>query len=96
MLTPKCELGDGASKEELSLSEIIRVGPELNRISVPPRRDPRDFPAGPVAKTSLFSAEGAGSIPGQGIKVPHTLWPKKQNIKQYCNKFNKDFKDGPH
>ena len=74
MLTPKCELGDGASEEELSLSEIIRVGPKLNRISVPLRRDPRDFPAGPVVKTSLSNAEGAGSIPGQGITIPHALW----------------------
>ena len=39
-----------------------------------------------------------GLIPGQGIKIPHALWPKNQNIKQkqYCNKFNKDFKNGPH
>ena len=39
-----------------------------------------------------------GSIPGQGAKIPHASWPKNQNIKQkqYCNKFNKDFKNGPH
>ena len=39
-----------------------------------------------------------GSIPGQGAKIPHALRPKSQNIeqKQYCNKFNKDFKNGPH
>ena len=30
-----------------------------------------------------------------GTKIPHTLWPKSQNIqqKQYCNKFNKDFEN---
>ena len=30
--------------------------------------------------------------------MPHASWPKKQNIKQkqYCNKFSKDFKNGPH
>ena len=54
------------------------------------------FPGGAVVKTSLSNAEGAGSIPGQGSKIPHALWPKKkkQNIKQkqYCNKFNKDLK----
>ena len=42
-----------------------------------------------------------GSIPGQGTKIPHASWPKKKkknnpkiptNEKQYCNKFNKDFK----
>ena len=31
-------------------------------------------------------------------KIPHALCPINQNIKekQYCNKFNKDFKNGPH
>ena len=30
--------------------------------------------------------------------TPHALGPKSQNIKQkeYCNKFNKDFRSGPH
>ena len=29
---------------------------------------------------------------------PHLLWPENQNMKQeeYCNKFHKDFKNGPH
>ena len=42
------------------------------------------------------SAGGTGSIPG--AEIPHALGPKNQNIKQkqYCNKFNKDFKNGPH
>ena len=41
---------------------------------------------------------GAGSIPGQGANTPHDLQPRNQNIKwkQYCNKFNKDFKNGSH
>ena len=49
-------------------------------------------------KSSPCNAGGAGLIPGQGAKIPHALWPKNQNInqKQYCNKFNKDFKNGPH
>ena len=47
-----------------------------------------------MVKTSPSNAGGAGSIPGQGAKIPHALGPKKQNVrqKQYCNKFNKDFK----
>ena len=51
-----------------------------------------------MVKTSPSDAEGAGSIPGLGTKIPHASWPKNQNIKQkqYCNKFNKDFKNGPH
>ena len=53
-----------------------------------------DFPGGPVVKTSPSNAWGAGLTPGQGAKIPHALQPKNQNIKQkqYCNKFNKDFK----
>ena len=25
------------------------------------------------------------SIPGQGVKIPHVLWPKKQNINNRSN-----------
>ena len=54
-----------------------------------------DFPGDPVVKTLPSNAGGAGSIPG---KIPHASWPKNQNTKEkrYCNKFNKDFKNGPH
>ena len=54
----------------------------------------RDFPGASVVKTSPSNAIGVGSIPGQGAKTPHASWPKIQNIKQkqYCNKFNKNFK----
>ena len=57
-----------------------------------------DFPGGPVVETLPSHVGGVGSIPGWGAKIPHALWPKNQNIKQkhYCNKFNKDFKNGPH
>ena len=60
---------------------------------------PRDFPGGPVVKTSPSNAGGEGSTPGRGAKIPHVLWPKNQNIKQkqYCNKFSEDLKkNGPH
>ena len=52
-----------------------------------------------MVKTLSSNAGGAGSIPGPGAKSPHASRPKNQNIKQkqYCNKFNKDFKKkGPH
>ena len=54
----------------------------------------RDFPGGPAVKTSPSNEGGVGSIPVQGTKIPHASRPKNQNIKQkqYCNKFNKDFK----
>ena len=39
-----------------------------------------------------------GSIPGQRAKTPQASWTKYPNVKQkqYCNKFNKDYKNGPH
>ena len=36
----------------------------------------RDFPRSPVVKTSPSNAGGAGSIPGQGTKIPQAAWPK--------------------
>ena len=58
----------------------------------------RDISGSPVVGTSHSSAGGTGSIPGQGARIPHASQPKNQNIKQkqYCNKFNKYFKNGPH
>ena len=35
-----------------------------------------------MAKTSLFSAGGVGSIPGWGAGIPHATQPKSQNIKK--------------
>ena len=48
--------------------------------------------------TLSSNAGGVDLTPGQGAKIPHARWPKNQNIKQkqYCNKCNKDFKNGPH
>ena len=34
-----------------------------------------------LSKFTLY-AEGRGSIPGQGAKIPHASWSKNQNIKQ--------------
>ena len=52
----------------------------------------RDFPGGPVVKTSPSNAEAVDLIPGWGSKIPHASRPKNQSMKQkqYCNKFNKD------
>ena len=40
------------------------------------------------------SAEGVGSTPAWGAKVPQASWPKSQTMeqKQYCDKFSKDLK----
>ena len=53
-------------------------------------------PGGPVVKTSPSAAGGVVSIPGWIPESPYVLWPKNQNIKQrqYCNKLNKEFKNG--
>lgn len=57
-----------------------------------------DFPGCPVLKTSPFNAVGVGSIPSPGAKFLHASWPKHQNKKQkqYCHKFNKNFKKWFH
>ena len=57
-----------------------------------------DFPRCPVVKILPSNAGDAGSIPGRGAKIPRASRPKHQNIKQkeYCNKVNKDFKNGLH
>jgi len=45
------------------------------------------------------NAAGAGSIPVGGAKILQASQPKKKTEhkkqKQYCNKLNKDFKNGP-
>ena len=35
------------------------------------KMSPRDFPGGPVVKNPPYNAGNAGSIPGQGTKIPH-------------------------
>ena len=57
-----------------------------------------DFPGGPAVKTSPSDVGSVGSIPGGGIKTLYALRPTDRSIKQkqYCNRVNKDFKNGPH
>ena len=42
----------------------------------------RDFPGGPVVKSSPSNAGGAGSILSQGASIPHALWPKNKTNKK--------------
>ena len=58
----------------------------------------RDFAGGPGDKTLTSKAGWSGLIAGWGTKVPHASEPKNQNVQweQYCTKFGKDFKNGPH
>ena len=57
-----------------------------------------DFSGGLVVKIHASHAGDSGSILGKGTKIPHASRLKNQNIKlkQCSNKFNKDFKNGPH
>ena len=45
------------------------------------RKKDRDFPGGPLVKTSPFNAGGSGLIPGQGAMIPHASGPKKTKHK---------------
>ena len=48
-----------------------------------------------MVKKLPSNAGDASSMLGQGAAIPHVSKPQNQNIKkqkQYCNKFNKDFK----
>ena len=59
----------------------------------------RNFPGGPPVKTLPSNAGDTGLNPGWGAKIPAGLVaknPKHKKQKQYCNKFKKDFKNGPH
>lgn len=53
-----------------SISAYIRPNPKLH----PSKPCQSHFPSGPVIKT--LNAVGAGSINGQGTKIPHALWEK--------------------
>ena len=44
-----------------------------------------DFPGSPVVKTLPSNARGVDLIPGQGVRIPHALWPKNQNINNRSN-----------
>ena len=48
---------------------------------------PWDFPGGPVVKNLPYNAEDAGSIPGQGTKIPHAvrqLHPRATTTELVC------------
>ena len=42
-----------------------------NNAYISSKTDTRDFPGGPVVKNPPYNAGDVGSIPGQGIKIPH-------------------------
>ena len=80
------------------------IGIDTNTDIFPDFSNEGDFPDGPVVKISPSKCRGCGLDPWSGAKVPHAVRLKKnkkqknQDIKQkkYCNKCNKDFKNGPY
>ena len=59
----------------------------------------RNFPGGPVVKPLPSNAGGVGLVPGQEAMTPSTCLlakkPIREQQKQYCNKFDTDFRNGP-
>ena len=57
---------------------------------------PGDFPGSQVVETWPSNVAGVSLIPDEGAKIPHSSWPKNQNIrqKQNCKKSNKDLLKG--
>ena len=51
-----------------------------------------------MVQTLPSNAGGPDSIPGWGARASHAYQPKNCDIKQkqYCNKPDKDFKNGSH
>ena len=41
-----------------------------------------------MVRTSPSNARGAGSIPGQGAKIPRASWPENQNMKKNTTGIN--------
>ena len=43
-----------------------------------------DFLCGPVVKNLPCNAEDIGLIPGQGTKIPHTVWATEPTCSRAC------------
>ena len=70
------------SRYFLRQSQLISLSDLLLKLHL------QEFPGGLLGKTSPPMHGGVGLILGWGVKIPHALGPKNQNIKQekYCNK----------
>lgn len=58
----------------------------------------RAFSGRPMVRILPSSARGMDLTPFWGTKDSHALWPKtpKCETEKYCNKLNKEFKNGPY
>ena len=48
------------------------------------------IPDGPLVKTGLPLQGGRGSIPGQGGRIPYTMWPGQEMQSNMNEEINKD------
>ena len=89
--TPKQRLSRQEAPEEGLGGTAAQRGRRKARVGL-------GLPGGPGVKTSPSRAGTVGLIPAREAEIPQALQPKSQNTKQkqYCNKFDKDFKKGPH
>ena len=78
------------------LKELLQAGNTREEKDLQKQTQNRDFPVAVQWLRLHLPMQGVGSIPGWGANIPHALWPKNIKWKQYCKKFNKDFKNGPH
>ena len=44
----------------------------------------KGLPGGPVIKNLLSNAEGVGSIPGWGTRIPHAMWCSQKTFLKSC------------
>ena len=53
------------------------------------KKQPWDFPGGPVLKSLPCPAGDMGSIPGWGTKIPHGMEQLSTMMKTWCSQINK-------
>ena len=80
------------------VKQVTQKSEENQLTNTNPKKDETQGPPRCVQcfKTLPSHGGGVGLIPGQ---ITHGSWPKNQNMNnrsKNCNKFNKDFKNGPH
>ena len=87
-----------ATRESLHAATKTQHSQKMNNKFFKKERKRRDYPGCPGVKNSPSNAQGAGSAPSWKVEIPHASLPKHQDKKQkqYCNKFNKDFKNDLH
>ena len=78
----------GVQTDTITLDSSLEIPLKKVGIKLPYR----DFPAGLVVNTSPSNAEGMGSIPTQGARIPYALWPRSQNISNRSNIVTKSIK----